>query len=88
MSKRKSLSPLDLRGRSAVLRREFEEKLASLVEIPSVSMDPGRRAEVEKVGAPRLRSPARAGAQAEYIETGGTALGVRTPHPRFQIILR
>jgi acetylornithine deacetylase/succinyl-diaminopimelate desuccinylase-like protein len=57
--------------RSAELRSAFEETLASLVEIPSVSMDPDRRGDVERVaqaGAELLRD---LGAQVAIVETAG-----------------
>jgi acetylornithine deacetylase/succinyl-diaminopimelate desuccinylase-like protein len=72
MSNRTALSTL--RQRSADLRGEFEEKLANLVEIPSVSMDPAHRADVEqaaRVGCELLRE---LGAQAECIPTTGLPL--------------
>jgi acetylornithine deacetylase/succinyl-diaminopimelate desuccinylase-like protein len=74
MSNRTMLSRSDLRGRSAGLRREFEEKLAALVEIPSVSMDPSRRAEVERVAQQGCALLRELGAQAECIETAGLPL--------------
>jgi acetylornithine deacetylase/succinyl-diaminopimelate desuccinylase-like protein len=74
MSKRKSFSRQDLRGRCAGLRREFEEKLAALVEIPSVSMDPERRPDVVKVARYGCALLRELGAQAEYIETAGLPL--------------
>ena len=88
MSKRKSLSPLDLRGRCAGLRREFEEKLAALVEIPSVSMDPERRPDVEKVAHKGCAFLRELGAQAEYIETAGLplVLGRLVQDPKFPTV--
>jgi acetylornithine deacetylase/succinyl-diaminopimelate desuccinylase-like protein len=74
MSKRKSLSRDDLRDRSAGLRREFEEKLAALVEIPSVSMDPNYRTDVEKVAHTGCTLLRELGAQAECIKTAGLPL--------------
>jgi acetylornithine deacetylase/succinyl-diaminopimelate desuccinylase-like protein len=74
MSKRKSVSQSNLRDRSAGLRREFEEKLAALVEIPSVSMDPGRRADVEKVAHHGCALLRELGARAECIQTAGLPL--------------
>jgi acetylornithine deacetylase/succinyl-diaminopimelate desuccinylase-like protein len=71
MSKRK---PLPAQGRSAGLRREFEEKLTALVEIPSVSMDPERRPDVVKVARHGCALLRELGAQAEYIETAGLPL--------------
>jgi acetylornithine deacetylase/succinyl-diaminopimelate desuccinylase-like protein len=60
--------------RSTDLRHAFEETLASLVEIPSVSMEPERRPEVERVaqaGAELLRD---LGAQVAIVETAGLPL--------------
>src|SRR3954470_11027399 len=60
-----------LKQRIADLAPAFEERLASLCGIPSVSMDPGRRAEMAacaKMGADLLRE---AGAQVDTIDTGG-----------------
>jgi len=70
----KSFSPSNLRARSASLRREFEAKLARLVEIPSVSMDPARRADVERVARAGCGLLTELGAQAECIETAGLPL--------------
>jgi acetylornithine deacetylase/succinyl-diaminopimelate desuccinylase-like protein len=74
MSKRKSVSQSDLRDRSAGLRREFEEKLAALVEIPSVSMDPGCRGDVENVARTGCTLLRELGAQAECVKTAGLPL--------------
>jgi acetylornithine deacetylase/succinyl-diaminopimelate desuccinylase-like protein len=74
MSKRKSFSQSELRDRSAGLRREFEEKLAALVEIPSVSMDPGRRTDMEKVAQQGCALLREMGAQVECIGTAGLPL--------------
>ena len=60
-----------LKQRIADLAPAFEERLAALCGIPSVSMDPGRRAEMAacaKMGAELLRE---AGAQVDIIDTGG-----------------
>ncbi|HJX53404.1 MAG TPA: M20/M25/M40 family metallo-hydrolase [Polyangia bacterium] len=74
MSKQKLHSRSNLRGRSAGLRREFEEKLAALVGIPSVSMDPSRRADVERVAHHAVELLRDLGARAECIETAGLPL--------------
>jgi acetylornithine deacetylase/succinyl-diaminopimelate desuccinylase-like protein len=74
MSKRTSLSGSNLRSRSTSLRREFEEKLAALVEMPSVSMDPTRRADVERVALEACALLRELGAQAECIKTAGLPL--------------
>jgi acetylornithine deacetylase/succinyl-diaminopimelate desuccinylase-like protein len=60
-----------LKQRIADLAPVFEEQLAALCGIPSVSMDPGRRAEIAacaKLGADLLRE---AGARVDVIDTGG-----------------
>ena len=60
-----------LKQRIADLAPAFEERLTALCGIPSVSMDPGRRAEMgacAKLGADLLRE---AGAQVDTIDTGG-----------------
>ncbi|HEX7597037.1 MAG TPA: M20/M25/M40 family metallo-hydrolase [Polyangia bacterium] len=74
MSKAKSQSSSKLRQRSASLQREFEEKLAGLVEIPSVSMDPTHRADVEQVARVGCELLSDLGAKAEVIETAGLPL--------------
>jgi acetylornithine deacetylase/succinyl-diaminopimelate desuccinylase-like protein len=88
MSKRKSPSRSNLPGRSAGLRREFEEKLAALVEIPSVSMEPGRRADVERVARRGCALLRELGAQAECIETAGLplVLGRLIQDPKFPTV--
>lgn len=88
MSKRKSLSRDHLRSRSAGLRREFEEKLAALVEIPSVSMDPDRRGDVEKVARTGCTLLRELGAQATCIKTAGLplVLGRLVQDPKFPTV--
>lgn len=63
-----------LRKRVADLRGEFEERLAALVEIPTVSMDPDRRADMDRCAAEACRYLREAGARADVIETGGFPL--------------
>jgi acetylornithine deacetylase/succinyl-diaminopimelate desuccinylase-like protein len=60
-----------LRKRIAELQREFEERLAALVEIPTVSMDPSRRAEMDACAALAGGYLREAGARVDVIETGG-----------------
>jgi len=74
MGKRTPSLHSDLRGRCVGLRREFEEKLAALVEIPSVSMDPDRRVDVEQVAQKACVLLRDLGAQAECIPTAGLPL--------------
>jgi acetylornithine deacetylase/succinyl-diaminopimelate desuccinylase-like protein len=60
-----------LKQRIGELAPAFEEGLAALCAIPSVSMDPGRKAEMgacAKLGADMLRE---AGARVDVIDTGG-----------------
>ena len=60
-----------IKQRIAELAPAYEEQLGALCGIPSVSMDPGRRAEMgacAKMGADLLRE---AGAQVDTIDTGG-----------------
>jgi acetylornithine deacetylase/succinyl-diaminopimelate desuccinylase-like protein len=64
----------NLRKRIADLRAEFEERLAALVTIPTVSMDPGRRAEMDACAALAGRYLREAGARVDVIETGGFPL--------------
>jgi acetylornithine deacetylase/succinyl-diaminopimelate desuccinylase-like protein len=88
MSKRKSTSRGNLRSRSAGLRREFEEKLAALVEIPSVSMDPSCRIDVEKVAQQGCALLRELGAQATCIKTAGLplVLGRLVQDPKFPTV--
>jgi acetylornithine deacetylase/succinyl-diaminopimelate desuccinylase-like protein len=63
-----------LKQRIADLAPEYEERLASLCGIPSVSMDPGRRAEMAgcaRMGAELLKE---AGAHVDIVDTGGYPL--------------
>jgi acetylornithine deacetylase/succinyl-diaminopimelate desuccinylase-like protein len=63
-----------IRKRIADLRVEFEERLAGLVAIPTVSMDPGRRAEMDACAALAGGYLREAGARVDLIETGGFPL--------------
>jgi len=60
-----------LRAHITALRREFEEDLAALVELPSVSMDPGRKRDMEECAFQASRLLAGIGATATMIDTGG-----------------
>ena len=64
----------NLRKRIVDLRAEFEERLTALVAIPTVSMDPGRRAEMDACAALAGGYLREAGAQVDVIETGGFPL--------------
>lgn len=60
-----------VRTRVARLRPRFEERLGALVEIPSVSMDPGRRKDVRRCGEVAAEMLREAGGTAQLIEGGG-----------------
>jgi len=60
-----------VRARIGELRGEFEDRLAALVEVPTVSMDPARRGDMDRgadVAAEYLRA---IGARVDLIDTGG-----------------
>jgi acetylornithine deacetylase/succinyl-diaminopimelate desuccinylase-like protein len=63
-----------LRGHISGLRAEFEDRLAALVAIPSVSMDPGRRADMESCAFLATKFLSEFGATATMIETGGAPM--------------
>ena len=63
-----------LSTRIAELRPAFEERLAALVGIPSVSMDPDRHAEMADCAALGAVTLREAGATAEVVDTGGFPL--------------
>jgi acetylornithine deacetylase/succinyl-diaminopimelate desuccinylase-like protein len=71
-------SPEDssLRQKIAGLRGEFEDKLAALVEVPSVSMDPARRPEMDACAALAAGYLRELGARVDIVETGGFPLVV------------
>jgi len=62
------------RARIAGWRGAFEEKLAAFVEIPTVSMDPARRPEMDRCVAAARAALAEIGARVDVIETGGFPL--------------
>jgi acetylornithine deacetylase/succinyl-diaminopimelate desuccinylase-like protein len=65
-----------LRERIAGWRPEFEQKLAALVELPTVSMDPARRPQMDacaELAASYLRE---LGAEVDRVDTGGFPLVV------------
>ena len=64
----------DLKRRVAGLDREFEERLAALVAVPTVSMDPGRRAEMDACVSLAGGYLREAGARVDVIDTGGFPL--------------
>jgi acetylornithine deacetylase/succinyl-diaminopimelate desuccinylase-like protein len=63
-----------IRKRVAELRSEFEQRLGALVGIPTVSMDPGRRGEMDACVALAGGYLREAGASVDVIETGGFPL--------------
>src|SRR5882724_3514604 len=65
-----------LRQKIAGLRAEFEDRLAALVEVPTVSMDPARRAEMDRCAALASGYLRELGARVDVIETGGFPLVV------------
>jgi acetylornithine deacetylase/succinyl-diaminopimelate desuccinylase-like protein len=66
----------DTREKIAGLRGEFEQKLAALVQIPSVSMDPARRADMDACAALAAGYLRDLGARVDVVETGGCPLVV------------
>lgn len=58
------------------IRPEFEEKLAAMVEIPSISMDPERATDIDKCAALAVEYLRDLGAEAEAIETPGNPVVV------------
>lgn len=52
-------------------RGEFEDRLAALIEIPSVSMDPERRADIDRCGEVAAGYLRELGATAEVVATPG-----------------
>jgi acetylornithine deacetylase/succinyl-diaminopimelate desuccinylase-like protein len=70
-----TLRPTDrLRADIAALRPRFEDELAELVNIPSVSVEPERKADVRRCGERAAEYVRAAGGTAELIETGGHPL--------------
>ncbi|HXJ19679.1 MAG TPA: M20/M25/M40 family metallo-hydrolase [Polyangia bacterium] len=61
----------ELKQRVRDLLPEFEDKLAALVEIPTVSMDPNRRPEMDACAALASSYLRDAGARVDLIDTGG-----------------
>ena len=77
-----------VRARIGELRGEFEDRLAALIEVPTVSMDPERRGEMDRcafVASDYLRA---IGARVDVIETGGfpMVLGRITRDPSFPTV--
>jgi acetylornithine deacetylase/succinyl-diaminopimelate desuccinylase-like protein len=63
-----------LRAYITGLREEFEHQLAALVEIPSVSMDPGRGQDMHRCASLASDYLTAAGAEVSLVETGGPPL--------------
>jgi len=53
------------------VRKEFEEKLATLVEIPSISMEPERQGDIRRCGEVAAEYLRGLGAEAEVVSTPG-----------------
>ena len=65
-----------VRGRVSGWRSGFEERLAALVEIPTVSMDPARRPEMDRCVSQARVALEEIGARVDVIDTGGFPLVV------------
>ncbi len=63
-----------LRARIAALRPTFEKELGALVEIATVSMDPGRAGDMDRAAELASQYLRAAGAQTSRIDTGGFPL--------------
>jgi acetylornithine deacetylase/succinyl-diaminopimelate desuccinylase-like protein len=63
-----------VRARVGALRGEFEQRLAAMVELPTVSMDPGRRADIDRCAALASEYLRELGARVDVIDTGGFPL--------------
>lgn len=79
---------LRLDGEVSKLREEYSAKLAALVGIPSVSMQPERREDVRRCAALGCQYLREAGAEAELVETAGLpiALGKLSRDPAFPTV--
>src|SRR4051812_8761532 len=64
------------RARIAGWRAEFEQRLAALVEIPTVSMDPTCRPDMDRAATEAGRLLAELGARVDVIDTGGAPMVV------------
>lgn len=76
------------RARIAGWRGAFEEKLATFVEIPTVSMDPARRPEMDRCVTAARAALGELGARVDVIETGGfpMVLGRVTRDPSYPTV--
>jgi acetylornithine deacetylase/succinyl-diaminopimelate desuccinylase-like protein len=68
------IDDVHIRQRVAKLQSEFEQRLGALVGIPTVSMDPGRRGEMDACVALAGGYLREAGARVDVIDTGGFPL--------------
>jgi acetylornithine deacetylase/succinyl-diaminopimelate desuccinylase-like protein len=84
----RGITPAKLRTTIAELRDEFADKLATLVGLPSVSMEPERKAEVRACAETACRYLRDAGAEAELVETKGhpIVLGRMIQDPAFPTV--
>jgi acetylornithine deacetylase/succinyl-diaminopimelate desuccinylase-like protein len=69
-------------------RKGFEEKLATLVEIPSVSMDPDRQEDIRRCGEVATEYLREVGADAELVRTPGNpvVLGSLVRDPKYPTV--
>ena len=83
-----SPSKSDLQDTIAKLRDEFADKLKALVDIPSVSMEPGRHADVRRCADLACAYLREAGAEAQVIPTQGLplVLGRMIQDPSFPMV--
>src|SRR5262245_47016516 len=68
------------RSHARAIRRRWERELATLVEVPSVSVDPARASDVRRAAAAAARLIRALGGEATILPTGGHPL----VHGRFQ----
>lgn len=74
MSAVKTFTSDAIRSKITELRGEFAEKLATLVGLPSVSMEPSRHADVRRTAETACAYLRESGAEAEVVETRGLPL--------------
>jgi len=88
MNAKTSTSKIALRQTIANLREEFADKLGALVNIPSVSMEPGRHADVRRCADLACTYLREAGAEAEVLATQGlpVVLGRVIQDPAFPTV--
>lgn len=87
-TKIQTINTAAVRARAAGWRAEFEERLATLVEIPSVSMDPDRKGDLGRCAAAARSLLEEVGATVDVIDTGGApmVLGRVTRDPAFPTV--